>query len=256
MVNTFTNVTVIDVLVFLCKEYDLKIDFVGNILSVTKFEPPPEAPKKYVPKKLDISYDGRNGLLSFNLKTDSLFLVAKEITKVSDKNVVLAPELIGKMVSGYVQKLAFADALDKLAFANGLLVEHGEDGSFLITESQQEEQTNTNSRNSRRRGKNSRSDVPSGLFLEVTEDSLLTVDGVGVKGNEIIKAVSSELGKNYYLFSEMQEATTVQIEGLSYDEFLGYLLNGTDMTFKKEGSIYLIGKRNLEGLRATRIVRF
>ena len=255
VVNTFTNVTVIDVLVFLCKEYDLKIDFVGNIMSVTKFELPPEAPKKYVPKKLDINYDGRNELLSFNLKTDSLFLVAKEITTVSDKNVVLAPELIGKMVSGFVQKLAFADALDKLAFANGLVVEVGNDGSFLITESKQEEQANTSSRRNNKRGKN-KPDVPSGLFLEVTKDSLLTVDGVGVKGSEIIKAISSELGKNYYLFSEMQEATTVQVEGLSYEEFLSYLLNGTDMTFKKEGSIYLIGKRNLEGLRETRIVRF
>ncbi len=255
VVNTFTNVTVIDVLVFLCKEYNLKIDFVGNIMSVTKFERPPEAPKKYVPKKLDITYDGRNELLSFNLKTDSLFLVAKEITKVSDKNVVLAPGLIGKMVSGFVQKLGFADAMDKLAFSNGLLIETGNDGSYLLTEANQEEPAVASSRRNGKRG-NNKTDVPSGLFLEVTKDSLLTVDGVGVKGSEIIKAISSELGKNYYLFSEMQEATTVQVEGVSYEEFLGYLLNGTDMTFNKEGSIYLIGKRNLEGLRETRIVRF
>lgn len=257
VVNTFTNVTVIDVLVFLCKEYDLKIDFVGNIMSVTKFEPPPEKPTKYVAKLLDISYDAQKELLSFNLKNDSLFLVAQEITRKSGRNVVLAPDLISKMVSGFVQKLGFADAMDKLAFANGLAVEAGADGSYLLTGAATEAVVDNTSRNRRnQKGAKGKTDVPSGLFLEVTSDSLLTVDGVGVKGSEIIRAVSAELGKNYYLFSDMQEATTVQVENMTYDMFLGYLLNGTDMTFKKEGSIYLIGKRNLEGLRATRIVRF
>lgn len=258
VVNAFSNVTVIEVLVFLCKEHDLKLDFVGNIISVSKFELPPEEPKKYVPKKLDVSFDGKEERLSFNLKQDSLFLVAKEMTRVSDRNVVLAPELIGKLVSGYVQRLPYADALEKLAFANGLEVEAGEDGSFLLRETVKEEVTDNNTRKSRRNRKSGKSNtaIPSGLFLEVTDDSLLTVDGTGVKGSEIIRAVSAELGKNYYLFSDMQETTTVQVENVTYDNFLGYLLNGTDMTFKKEGAIYLIGKRNLEGLRATKIVRF
>ncbi|MBI1286289.1 MAG: general secretion pathway protein GspD [Flavobacteriales bacterium] len=257
VVNTFTNVSVVDVLVFLCKEYNLKIEFVGNIMSITAFEPPPTEPKKYVPKKLDISYDGKKGELSYNLKNDSLFLVAKEITRISDRNVVLAPELTDKMVSGFVQKLAFADAMDKLAFSNGLSVESGEDGSFMLVAAEKDNadagQKNSNRRNNR--SKKGAKDLPAGMYIELSPDSLLTVDGVGVKGGEIIKAVSNELGKNYYLFSEMQEATTLQVENVTYEQFLSYLLNGTDMTFKKEGSIYLIGKRNLEGLRETSIVK-
>lgn len=257
VVNAFSNVTVIEVLVFLCKEHDLKLDFVGNIISVTKFEPPPEEPKKYTPKKLDIGFDGKDELLSFNLKQDSLFLVAKEMTRVSDRNVVLAPELIGKMVSGYVQRLSFEDAMEKLAFANGLEVEAGDDGSFLLRPAIQDEsvQDNTRGRRNKRKNKNT-TNAPSGLFLEVVDDSLLSVEGVGIKGSEIIRAVSAELGRNYYLFTEMQEVTTVQVENVTYEKFLSYLLNGTDMTFKKEGEIYLIGNRNLEGLRDTRVVRF
>jgi type IV pilus assembly protein PilQ len=42
IVNNFTNVTVGDLLVFLCKEYDLTIDFTGNILSVKSYQKPVE----------------------------------------------------------------------------------------------------------------------------------------------------------------------------------------------------------------------
>ena len=40
IVNNFTDVTVADLLVFLCKEYDLKIDFTGNIIAIKKFIQP------------------------------------------------------------------------------------------------------------------------------------------------------------------------------------------------------------------------
>ncbi len=260
VVNTFTNVSVIDVLLFLTKEYDLKIDFVGNILSVTQYRPPPEEPKKYVQKKLEIDHNVKKNWLSYNLKNDSLYLVAKEITRVSGQNIVLAPDLLGKMVSGYVQQLDFSDAMEKLAFSNGILVEPAEDGSFLLTSNTEEKET-AQSGNGRRKdrkgkGKSSNSGASSGIFMELSEDSLITVEGSGVKGSEIIQLVSAELGKNYFLFSEMQDATTLQLENVDYDQFLTYLLNGTDLTYKKDGDLYLIGKRNLEGLRETRIVRF
>lgn len=43
--NNFTNVTVSDLLVFLCKEYSLTIDFTGNILSVKKYNKLLEKPE-------------------------------------------------------------------------------------------------------------------------------------------------------------------------------------------------------------------
>lgn len=257
VVNTFTNVTVIDVLLFLCKEYELKVDFVGNIMSVTAYRPPPDAPKKYVPKKLDITYDVNNELLSYDLKNDSLYLVAQEITRVSSRNIVLSPELHGKMVSGYVQKLEFGDAMDKLAFANGISVEPEKNGAYLLTPSQEPVAARTGSTTRDRKAKGGTSvAVPEGLTIELSTDSLVTVHGIGVKGGEIIRAVSAELGRNYFLFNEMQEATTLHMENATYEQFLTYLLNGTDLTYKKEENLYLIGKRNLEGLRETRIVKF
>ena len=42
--NNFTNVTVADLLIFLCKEHHLTIDFTGNILSIKQYISTPEAP--------------------------------------------------------------------------------------------------------------------------------------------------------------------------------------------------------------------
>lgn len=66
VVNNFSNVTVADVLLFLCKKYELDITFIGNIMSFSQYAAPPAA-IKYNPKKIDISYDKTSDLLSLYL---------------------------------------------------------------------------------------------------------------------------------------------------------------------------------------------
>jgi len=41
VVNNFSNVTVLEVLMFLCRKYDLDITFVGNIISIKQYVAPP-----------------------------------------------------------------------------------------------------------------------------------------------------------------------------------------------------------------------
>ena len=85
VVNNFSNVTVADVLLFLCKKYDLDLTFIGNIMSFTQYAAPPPAAMKYSPKQLSISYDKTTDYLSLDLANDSLAMVVKELTKLSKK---------------------------------------------------------------------------------------------------------------------------------------------------------------------------
>jgi len=55
IVNGFNDVTVGDLLVFLVKEYDLTIDFTGNILSVHPYEKP--KPAEPAPKEIQIAFN-------------------------------------------------------------------------------------------------------------------------------------------------------------------------------------------------------
>ena len=68
--NNFTDVSVADLLVFLCKEYNLTIDFTGNILSIKQYFEAPEAPEKRV---IPITYNPNNQTISIDAKGDSLY---------------------------------------------------------------------------------------------------------------------------------------------------------------------------------------
>ena len=65
IVNNFSNVAVGDLLVYLCKEYGLTIDFSGNILSIRKYEPPPPP---IIEKELLVAFDPKQEALFHRLK--------------------------------------------------------------------------------------------------------------------------------------------------------------------------------------------
>jgi type IV pilus assembly protein PilQ len=249
IVNNFTNVTVTDVFVFLCKRYELDISFIGSIMSFGPYKLPPPPALQYVSKPIRLSYEKNTDQLSYDLTNDSLLLVAKELTKLTGKNVILVPELKGRMVSGFIQNMPVRSALEKLAFANDFKATATEEGVFLLEQKDKEDL-------SKKPGDRNKSYVlPQGMSLVVDPSGLLAIEAVNVPLTEIIGAVCKELKLNYFMFSELKGNATLTLKGSTFEEFLRYLLNGTEFTFKKEDGIYLFGDRNIEGLRATKVVQ-
>lgn len=247
--NNFSNVNVADVLLFLCRKYDLELSFIGSIMSFSQYAAPPEPPKKYVSKPFRIVYNKETNLLSYDLNNDSLALVVKELTRQTGKNVVFAPDLTGKMVSGFIQDMAFASAMDKLAFANDLKITQSEENkNVYLVEKKEKENASEKS------AKKSPYQQTPGLSFKLQEGKV-SVNAVNVPIADVIAAISKEMGHSYFLFSEPKGNATLSITDAGYDDFLRYLLNGTEFTFRKEGDIYLMGDRGLEGLRATRVVQ-
>ncbi|MFL5763631.1 MAG: type II secretion system protein GspD [Bacteroidia bacterium] len=251
IVNNFSNVSVADVLLFLCKKYDLDISFIGNIMSITQYTAPPLPLPKYQAKALKISYDKPSGSLSLDLDNDSLVLVAKEITRLSQKNVVFSPDLSGKLVSGYIQNTAFNSAMDKLAFANNLKVTPTDDNFYLIEKAEAQ----SSAAGAKGGAKNTSAGISSsGMNLKADGNKLITLEASNVPIADVLAAASKELKNSYFLFTDPKGTTSLNISGATYDDFLNYLFNGTDYTFKKEGEIYLIGERDMEGLRSTQVI--
>ncbi|MES2629828.1 MAG: hypothetical protein V4616_12750, partial [Bacteroidota bacterium] len=90
--NNFSNARVIDVILYLCKEYNLDVSITGSIVYLKKHLSVPEPPKPVPPKMLSIDYDAVTDLLSLDLKNDTIETVAKEITRRSGKNIIVSPE--------------------------------------------------------------------------------------------------------------------------------------------------------------------
>ncbi|MGZ4079616.1 MAG: type II secretion system protein GspD [Bacteroidia bacterium] len=252
IINNFSNVTVADVLLFLCKKYDLDISFIGNIMSITQYLPPPAEVAKYQPKILNINYDKITGNLSFDLNNDSLQAVAKEITRISQKNVVFSPELSKKIVSGFIQNTNFSSALEKLAFANDLKVTPTNDNFYLIEK--QENISSANGKNNSGALNNSSNSSAASLNIKLDDNMLITLEALNTPIADILSSASKKMKYNYFLFTEPKGNTSLNISGATYDDFLNHLFNGTDYTFKKEGEVYLIGDRNMEGLRSTKVI--
>lgn len=258
--NNFSKVTAREVFIFLCKRYDLDIQFVGPIITFSKFVAPvqPVVEKKVEQRKLSISYENNANLLSYDLSNDTLARVSKEITKLSGKNIVYAPELTNKTVSGFMLNASFENALEKLAFANDMKVSKTPD-NFYIFEKKQAPPPTANGQ--------SATNSPFGSLVpaQPTQDQnknqniriqngLISMDVQNQPISDIVNAVSNRLGKNYFLFSDLKGNASLKVDEAPYEEFLKMLFNGTELTFKKEGSTYLFGDRNLEGLRQSKLI--
>lgn len=245
--NNFKNVTAKEVLIYVCKNYNLEISFIGPIMTISRYNPASQV--KFNPKKINIEYNQTAELLSLDLKSDTLSSVTKEITKQSDKNIIFSPELSGKLISGYVQNAPFSSALEKLAFANDLKVTLSPDNFYIL----EKKGISPDKQNAGGSFTNQFGQSNGNPQLQVS-NGLVTADLQNTPLNDIVNSVSKELGKNYFLFSELKGNATVKINEANYDDFLKLLFNGTEFTFKKEGEIYLMGDRNLEGLRSSKVI--
>ncbi|HET6989708.1 MAG TPA: secretin N-terminal domain-containing protein [Bacteroidia bacterium] len=250
--DNFSNVTVTDVFLFLCRRYQLDITFIGNIMVFSKYVPPPPVALPYSPKLPDVTWNATTAQVSFDLQNDSLSLVARELTRKTGKNVVFAPDLLGKKVNGFIQNESLKSALEKLAFANDLKINSSDTDFFLIqhggsgSTNEQPDITPTNAKPV--------SLLPAGTKLS-TANGLITLDATNVPIGDLINTISGALQKQYFLFTDIKGTTTLSIKDATYEQFLDNVFNGTDFTYRKKNETFYIGDRNLEGLRVTHLVK-
>lgn len=254
IVNNFSKVSAQEIFLFLCKNYNLDINFVGPIMSFVKYTAPAAPVKTISAKKLNVVYEPVAGLISFDFQADTLAAAAKEITKQSGRNIIFSPELLGKVVSGFVQNSTLNSALEKLAFANDMKVSVTPDNFYIFEK--KVPALDPNAKGSPAAGNpNFGLTNPGTKTTSVSvKDGFITVDAQNMAIIDLVNAVSKELGKEFFLFNELKGNATLKINDASYDDFLRLLFNGTEFTFKKEGEIYLFGDRNLEGLRQSKLI--
>jgi type IV pilus assembly protein PilQ len=268
--NNFTNEKVMNILLFLVKEYDLDIRFVGSIMSFYKYNaPPPPITVKPV-KEIEVKYNSFTNLITMDLSSDTLDKVARKITQVAKKNVILSNGIGNKLVSGYIQDMPFDNALQKMAYANNLKVIKTEDDFYILKSMEEGDDlvvsnpVNNNKNKPFSKKPNTKPNSPNAtsgeLYVEINKDSLgnklVSMEAVNAPISDALKKVAEEADINYFLLSDIKGATTTRVLNVVFDEFLRRLFLGTDYTYKTEAGMYLIGDRKLEGLRAHRVFQF
>jgi len=224
IINNFTDVTVADLLVFLCKEYDLKLDFTGNIIAVKKNDKLIEKP---VQKVIDVQYINDSNLLSLNLKEDKLYDVFKKITDESGKNIVFTPGLENKLLTAYIKNISFDDAINKLAFANNLTVFKTKDNfyQFEILDDLSFNSNNkvTSGNEGQKTSKPIRSRKSNFFFTVIDSDKkILEVDFENTPISSIVYDIGNELNIDMFISNPLEAAgtATVKAKNITFDQLL------------------------------------
>lgn len=262
VVNNFANATVSDVLIFICKEYELSINFIGSIMSIVKYDAPKPVVVETPKKVIQINYDKSGDKLFLDLNDDSLETVAKLITQKSKKNMVLASGVTPKLVSSYIEDMPFDNAMEKFGIANDLSITKTEDGFYLIdkkiitNESNNNKTDNRNTNKSNKTtGRNSGNNIVEEFSFNAKSNLDISVFGSDVQIADVIKSVASETGTDYYFVSDIKDKTTVNVQSTSFQGLLENLLQGTEITYEYRDGIYIIGERKTEGLRMTKVIQ-
>lgn len=268
--NNFSKESVLNVLLFLVREYDLDIRFSGSIMSFYKYIPPVEGKPAYIQKDLTIKYSSYSNLLSLDLQEDSLYLVARKITQVTKKNVILSSGISSKLISIYIEDMPFDAALNKMAFANELKVVKTDDNFYVLKGIKEadnilaEENPNTGGFKPTYNTNNAPAAIPAqasagSMIRCYVEDSSASkkihLEAINAPIAEVIKVVATKANINYFMYSDIKGNCTSYVSGVTFQELLTFLLQGTEYTFKVEADLYLMGERKLEGLRAYKVTQ-
>jgi type IV pilus assembly protein PilQ len=261
--NYFTDETVANILLYLARQFNLDMSFIGSIISIAPYNdplanlPPP-------PREIRINFDSLTQTLSFDLRDDTLSGVAKKITRLTNKNVLVLPELYNRKVTAYVQNLPLQNALEKLAITNSFKLNTTNDNVIVLEPLKQDEEMVTkenippNSNYSIRRV-NRNANSPGTSSVEVSDVNngirTVTLNVVNAPIKDVVKNMADQARIDYFEYSELSGSATASVNNMEFGQALGYILKDSKYTFAVDHGVYMIGERRDEGLRSQKLIQ-
>jgi type IV pilus assembly protein PilQ len=224
----FRQVRVSDIIHFLCLEYSLDVELIENILLVKPYLPPvPDA-------ELELSYNGRDGTVSFGFSGAALADVAKKIGKETGVNVVMPRELFDYPVYAFGRDMKTDEAIQVMAAANSLSDKKTGGNTWMIYK----RDTVTTEAKSLAFDHN-----------ELSVDSLgrITANITGGNIHDILTEVSEKLGINHFFTGRLDGQATFVTDRVNVDDFLRVLFTGTPFSWRTENGIYIFGGEEAAG---------
>jgi type IV pilus assembly protein PilQ len=257
----FSNETIRNLLLYLARQYNLDFSFTGSIISILPYRdplaglPPP-------PKELKVSYNSPDQTVTLDLAEDTLLAVAKKITQLTNKNIVVLPELFNKKITGYVQGLSVGSALEKLALTNAFKLNQTNDNVYVLEPLKPNEQIvarQNNMPNANISVQTINSTAGASSTINVIDGNLgkklISLNVVNSPIKDVLKTISEQAGISYFVYSDLLGNTTANVQSLEYDRVLDYILQGSAYTYSIDNGIYMIGNRQDEGLRAYKLIQ-
>jgi len=255
VVNNFTRVKFIDLLLFLVRQYDLDVTITGNIISIAKYIAPPSEIVRPKQKDLIIAYNTIDSMLTVDLQNDTLAKVVKQISKLSGKNIIVSTGLETKTINGYIQNKPVKMVIDKLCVSNNLNLEITKDGFMLISSMSDQSTSNSSNKQARTGQRRQTDDDVSPLFVmkQLTGDRI-SIYATKAPIDTLLLKASKLLHKNYHFLTPIQGEVSLMFNDIGYEEFIQFLLRGTNYIYKNLNNIYIFGDAKTEEITETKVI--
>ena len=254
------DVPVKDVLLFLADNYELEVGFTSGIMTFKKREAPPVVEEEVVLAPVNVKYNAQNDFLTINLKNDSLPRVAERSTELTDKNIVLAPDVKDFKVSAYLKNRPFDQVIEMMAKSNQLEAIKDENGFYYLQKAAVEpnEAAASQGSSNRRRSSRTPAQTTSTGSLEVSKNpnGFLNVKAFEADLASIIAQSAEALEIDYFFYDVPKDATaTLIVSEIDFEDLLTHIFMGTTYTYTVRDDLFVIGGQNTEGLRVTELIQ-
>ncbi len=252
----FYDARVKDIFVFLYVNFEVEYEFVGSIISVKK-RIKKETLVVVTKREIDIRYNTANEFLSMNLQNDTLWKVLSKVTKLTEKNFVIQPEIRDKQVNAFFQNRPYEQVLEMFVKANGLTLTKETD-FYSITKATEEvvdsKSSNGKSKDKSKGSKERKNDTDD-LRVSKNAKGGLDVYANNVDLIDVIKEATEEANLFYVLHANLEGKVNLDIQNVSFEELLKHLFSTTKYNYLANERVYVIGESKSEGVRKSELIR-
>lgn len=226
------GLSAIEALLFLADEYGLALTQQGRVLRLD--QPPPPPPPAPPEPTITIT----DSLLTIDVKDEPLERVIRALVEQSGRNIVVRQGVRGT-ITGLLNEVPLALGLQTLLQNNGLVLREKEgiwhiDRMGMATEAE---------------GGGRRS-----FWVQAT-DSIISLDIVNAPIADVLREVAAQMETNLVTYAVPQGTLTAKVQGMTLEETFNFLLRGTDITYRYENGLYLIGNKQTSGIATTQLLR-
>ena len=250
----FIDVPVSDVVAYICGLLSLDITSTGQIVQLLPFE----FEKTELPVK-PIEIKAADGLLSMDLENDTLSDVIRQIALLTSLHLSVDPDIAALPVSGYFKNVPARQAIEQITKANNLTLLDEDDFILIRPREVPKDQPLKNAHRSQAR--------PSVVQVKSRSSGRADVSAINAPALEVIDALAGKMRVDYYVFSESNAVqhngrstsssnapVTMQLYDITFEEALDKICSGSDLTYRRDDFIFLIGGNTSMAMRNLKII--
>lgn len=231
-----SGIPVLEAIIHICRDNGLSLMQTGRVFRVDSYTPEQPEPEVRIPV-ISISEDGK---MTLDLQDDELDQVVRTLSGLSGNNIVIRNGVSGRL-SGFLQNIPFKLGLETMLSNNGFALRERE-GIYIVD------------RAGMRSGEGETGDRQN-FWVNVDDNGHISMDVVNAQITDLVREIAWQTEVNLVTYNLPDGMLTAKTNNLTLEQTFDYLFRGTDVTYRRERDIYVIGDKQTSGIATNKLIR-